>query len=57
MWSVKQMTHYERGIFFESKALGGRESGFATEEQRRNREKDPFGEKTLPRSGWIFMVL
>ena len=35
------MVSYGRGIFFESQARGGRESGFATDEQHRNREKDP----------------
>ncbi len=39
--SVVQMVSYGRGIFSESKARGGRESGFATDEQHRNREKDP----------------
>ena len=36
------MVSSERGIFSESTARGGRESGFATDEQHRNREKDPF---------------
>ena len=42
VWSAEQMAPYERGIFSESTARGGRESGFATDEQHRNREKDPF---------------
>ncbi len=41
VWSVLQMVSYGRGIFSESTARGGRESGFATDEQHRNREKDP----------------
>ena len=40
--SAAQMVSYEQGIFSESKARGGRESGFATDKQHRNREKDPF---------------
>ena len=35
------MVSYGRGIFSESTARGGRESAFATDEQHRNREKDP----------------
>ena len=49
VWSALQMVSYERGIFSESKAQGGRESGFATDEQHRNREKDPFLSPTTER--------
>ena len=49
VWSALLMVSYERGIFSESKAQGGRESGFATDEQHRNREKDPLLSPTTER--------
>ena len=42
VWSAEQRVSSERGIFSESQAREGRESGFATDEQHRNREKDPL---------------
>jgi hypothetical protein len=49
VWSAEQVVSSERGIFSESKARGGRASGFATDEQHRNREKDPFLAPTAKR--------
>jgi hypothetical protein len=49
VWSAEQVVSSERGIFSESKARGGRESGFATDEQHRNREKDPLLAPTAKR--------
>ena len=42
MQSAEQMVASARGGFSDSKAREGRESGFATDELHRNREKDPF---------------
>ena len=39
------------GFFPSPRREGGRESGFATDEQHRNREKGPFSEESSPRSG------